>query len=291
MVIIIPSHGRDHVLLDRTLNSIAQCKLPESYRKLVVIENGGTDFGVRDLVDALPGSLNAQYMYRERGNKSHALNEALETISDGLVVFFDDDVIVEQDVLVKYAEAAREYGEGSFFGGPTRPDYEKEPPDWLRTLMPPSMSGKRLEDWDENTRFLGFNWAAFAQDLMEVGGFDPSFGPGSPFDASGQEDDMQARLIRAGKDGVVVDAMVWHHVPAEKCTLETVVDRTHSAAISAGLSTDVWRALLRYPVFLASIPLRVGKYVLEGKPYKTRPMWASFAGKVRGLMYRITSSE
>ena len=56
-------------------------------------------------------------MHRERANKSYALNEALETIADGLVVFFDDDVQVEAQVLVAYAEAAERYGRGTSLEG------------------------------------------------------------------------------------------------------------------------------------------------------------------------------
>jgi glycosyltransferase involved in cell wall biosynthesis len=287
MTILIPTHGSRPKLLKQALKSIAQCELPESFHELVVIENGA-DSGMESLVHALPGFLNGRYMHRGRGNKSYALNEALETIGDELIVFFDDDVVVEEEVLVRYAEASQKYGRGTFFGGPTRPLYEDPPPDWLRTVMPPSMSGKKLEDWDENTRFLGFNWAAFSQDLVELGGFDPTFGPGSEFNASGQEDNMQARLIAHGAKGVVVDATVWHHVPPDQCTLNTVVERTRSAGISKGLKTNALsKGFLHSLIFLLSAPFRVTKYVAEGKSYKSKIMWAALSGNARGLLYNL----
>ena len=49
--------------------------------------------------------------------------------------------------------------------------------------------------------FLGANWAAFARDLKEVGGFDPWFGPGSATGSTGQEQTMQRRLLGAGLHG------------------------------------------------------------------------------------------
>ena len=101
LTILIPTHGRP-TLLKRTLASLAACELPASYKELVVIENGSRA-GAEDVVANFPKRLNARYMHRERGNKSYALNEALNTVIEGLVVFFADDVRVSQDILLHYA--------------------------------------------------------------------------------------------------------------------------------------------------------------------------------------------
>ena len=62
--------------------------------------------------------------------------------------------------------------------------------------------------------FLGLNWAAFASDLKEVGGFDPRFGPGSATGSTGQETAMQRRFLAAGLHGRdVPHAEVWHWIP------------------------------------------------------------------------------
>ena len=68
--------------------------------------------------------------------------------------------------------------------------------------------------------YLGCNWAAFTGDLRAAGGFDANFGPGSPTGATGQEAEMQERLLARGVRQVdVPDALVWHYVPEERSTL------------------------------------------------------------------------
>jgi len=233
--VLIPTHGRP-TLLKRTLDSLARCALPAAYEELIVIENGSRD-GAEAVVGGLPGRLNARYMHRERGNKSHALNEALYTIADGLVVFFDDDVRIEPSALTAYSDASRGVKGGVFFGSPIGADYETAPPDWLHPFLPGSAKGWGPADFEaaDNPRFLGFNWAAFAADIIATGGFNPAFGPGSPHKAVGQETDMQERLLAAGiKQVFVPDAKVWHHVPAERCSPQWALRRQYQHGITHG---------------------------------------------------------
>jgi glycosyltransferase involved in cell wall biosynthesis len=242
---------------------VAECRLPEEYEELVVIENGSRA-GAEQLVEELPARLNARYMHRERGNKSYALNEALDTITDGLVVLFDDDVQVHPDTLEAYAEAAQNHGPGYFYGGPVDVDREKEPPEWLEPFLPYSAKGYDLKNermWNE---YLGFNWAAFSRDILALGGFDPRFGPGSPLGASGQESDMQKRMLDEGVEGKdVPDALVWHYVPASRCTPEWVLRRTFGKGVRDGIrrgtsievikaSTDLAKYLVRWLLYKLS---------------------------------------
>jgi glycosyltransferase involved in cell wall biosynthesis len=237
LTVLIPTHGRP-TLLERTLASLTECTLPDSYRELVVIENGSRTEAEQIVAD-LPERINARYMHRERGNKSYALNEALATIADGLVVFFDDDVQVSSEVLTAYAEAADMHGPGHFFGGPVEVDCSTDPPAYLTSLFPRSARGYDLETSRMGDKYIGFNWAAFAQDLKQTGGFDPQFGPGSPSGATGQESDMQHRLIEDDHVGIdVPDALVCHHVPDENVTLRWLLRRHFRGGIRPGIETE-----------------------------------------------------
>ena len=125
------------------------------------------------------GRFPADYMYVERGNKSHALNEALETLPNQLVVFLDDDVRFGPDLFEHYFVHSVRHGPGTFFGGPTECDYEAEIPEWLREFLPASVRGWTLGSEVQEIvelGFVGLNWAAFSSDLKEAGGFDPNFG-------------------------------------------------------------------------------------------------------------------
>ena len=239
LTVLIPTHGRP-ALLERTLDSIAQCTLPDGYEELVVIENGSRE-GAEHLVEALPKRLNARYMHRERGNKSYALNEALETIDDGLVVFFDDDVRVHSSTLVRYSEAAqRRKGRKVYFGGPVEVDREDESPKWFESFLPSSARGYEVGPSRRRKWYLGFNWAAFRSDIERLGGFDPRFGPGAPSRSTGQESDMQARMRGDGMQPVDVQgARVTHYVPEENCTLSWLLKRRYRGGIRSGIELDM----------------------------------------------------
>ena len=240
--VVIPTHGRPDLIV-RTLGELAKCDLPENYVGCVIAENGGRH-GVEEFVKTADPRLKVRYLYHDRGNKSSTLNAAMADIDSGLVVNFDDDVRVGKTVLTDYAAAAEEYGPGVWLAGPTDVDYEQAPPDWLAGKLPKSAVG-----WDPRhlqqggvlikPKALGFNWAAWAEDLHAAGGYDPDFGPGSPSGATGQERDMQNKLLLAGKTGrFVPTARVWHYVPAERCSPEWMYHRAYKNGLSSGRRSD-----------------------------------------------------
>lgn len=238
LIVIIPTHGRP-TLLGRTLESLSKCDIPKGYAETVVIENGpksGAETVVRDTAIKYP-HLKIRYMHVERANKSHALNEAITTVGDSLIVFFDDDVRLEPDTLMAYATAAETQSGASFFGGPVSIDYEQVPPAWLVPLLPRSAQGYELFDRGVMSgEFLGFNWAARSSDLITAGLFDPDFGPGSPTGATGQESDMQHRLRDLGlRDVGVEGARVWHYVPKNRSTFRWLLRRKYHMGISNGV--------------------------------------------------------
>jgi len=224
--IVIATHGRPD-LLKRTLDSLAQCRIPECLAKTIIIENGGTP-NAELIVNRASAKLKATYQFTARGNKSWALNLALQGIDDGLVVFFDDDVRLAPHALEAYVAAANRYGEGHFFGGPFGVDYEQEPPQWLKQYLTPCALGwePTPDNWARKgtTDFFGCNWAVFAEDVKELGGFDPDLGPSCV--ATGEESDLQIRLRAKGvKPQYIELAKVWHYVPSSRCSAEWLLDR------------------------------------------------------------------
>lgn len=225
------------VLLERTLSSLSTCEKPSIYREAVVVENGPkTD--AEEIVLSCDSSLNARYMHVSRANKCYALNEALKTVKDGLIFFIDDDVRMHSKILMAYAEAAEGFSSGQFYGGPTGTDYEQEPPAWLKGYLPPSARGWGLNGGIQSEHwkfFLGFNWAAFSQDLKALGGFDPELGPGTVA-GIGDEGNMQQRLMKSGvKQVYTPDAMVWHYVPRERCSPCWILGRKFRNGVAAGM--------------------------------------------------------
>ena len=238
LVVLLPTHGRP-TLLARTLDTIAACTRPEGYGGCLVVENGtpsGAEVVVSTATEAHPEA-GFRYLHHGRANKSAALNAALATVaSDSLCVFFDDDIRVEPSALMAYAEEARRHpGRDVFFGGPFGIDYEDEPPEWVRQLLPWSAKGADAESICRSNMFMGFNWAVVASAILDLGGFDPNFGPGSPTGATGQESNMQNRLRASGFSAVCVPgALVWHHVPTSRSGFRWALRRKYKGGLEWG---------------------------------------------------------
>ncbi|MDA3843613.1 MAG: glycosyltransferase [Candidatus Kapabacteria bacterium] len=227
MIVIIPTCNRPE-LIKRTLDSLSEVIKPDCYSGTIVIENGSKN-GVEELVKSYNEKLNFSYMFTEQANKSHAMNVVLKEITDTAIFFSDDDVIYDKNLLTEYAEAVKDIDSGVFCGGPVEADYELEPSDFLKKYLPMSATGTNWpDDMSEVDKpiFLGSNWLAFANDLKVAGGFDSDLGPGTTSNSTGDETDMQRRLMRnVIKGRYVPGAIVKHFVPEERCSPEWAVDR------------------------------------------------------------------
>lgn len=237
----------------KTLVSLAECRKPEIYCGTIVVENGPRA-GAQDVVRQAPRNLSARYVYEIQGNKSAALNKVLKDLNEGLIFFTDDDVRLDPDILALYAEASAATEHGCFYGGPVGVDYEVPPLEWLKPYLPASARGwAPHNEWKPDGReyFLGFNWAAFAADLKDAGGFDIDKGPGSRSGSTGQETDMQMRLLRNGLYGIYLPAAwVWHYVPSARCSPRWALKRNFREGISIGLDTRrADPAIFGYPLW------------------------------------------
>jgi GT2 family glycosyltransferase len=229
-------------LLRRTLCSLAECDKPAGYAGVLVVENGPRA-GLEATVQEFSPALRFGYLYNEPPNKSLALNRALALghVADALCVFTDDDVQVPAGTLAAYARAAEHCQSGEFFGGPIIPDYEgAPPPEWLRRYLPRSAAGWKLDVTGkqeiQQAEFIGPNFAAFAQDICRVGGFDTRLGPGKQMVSPGEDTEIQERLLAQGVRGFYLpDAPMRHLVRATATTVDFAVHRAERNGVYWGL--------------------------------------------------------
>ena len=235
--VVIATCGRPE-LLRRTLLSLAATRRPREVREVLVAENGGAQ-GAREVAEELRDRLPIRHFLLEDGNKSHALNVALDQTSAELVYFLDDDVVLDPGAVEVYVDAAARYGPGHHFSGPLEADWETEPPDWLKGYLPPSARGwyhGEEEKYYDLPYFIGSNWAAFRADMLAAGGFKEHIGPGSPTGAIGDERDLQQRMLDAGNRGVYLPgARIRHHVPADACDFEWARRRQRRTGLTYGV--------------------------------------------------------
>ena len=256
MVIIIPTCQRGE-LLERTLQCLVDADMPDSVQRVLVVENGKKD-EAESKTTRFKGKLPVEYRYTPEASKCAALNLALADCQGEFVVFFDDDVRIDPGCVRSYAEAAAGKSGGEFYAGKCNVDYDVEPPEWLKHYLPFSAKGWGLGNSTCELReplALGFNWAAFADDITKAGGFNPEIGPGRLI-SIGDETDLQRIMLEQGAKGVYLPAaLVWHHVPADRCSISWTLERNRRMGLLVG------RKLAAAPA-----PQRLGKsFVAMGK--------------------------
>ena len=234
--ILIATCGRPE-RLEGALSSIFAADLPPELLEILVIENGSCVS--ESVASRFREKVPIRFIHLDMANKSNALNRGLRETECDLVIFFDDDVVIDPATVSTYVEAARKHGRRHFFGGSTYPIWVGDPDVTWSEFFPLSM---REASFDSSSTkrsshtFLGYNWAAWREEIIEAGGFDSDFGPGSRFGASGQETGAQIRLIRRGCRQVPLDqCRVGHIVESERSSLEWLLERRRRTGIEVGL--------------------------------------------------------
>jgi GT2 family glycosyltransferase len=156
-----------------------------------------------------------------REGLSLARNRALAWCDPGdLLAFVDDDALVAKgwyEALVRrWEEAPPDIG---CIGGPIRPRWPHEPPEWI---SPPILAALTLLDLGDAPRDLepevtnvyGANISFRVDALRLAGGFDPDFGHSGRRVFFAEEDEAQRTMARLGyRTRYVPDAAVWHVIP------------------------------------------------------------------------------
>ncbi len=228
--VIIPTHNRPS-LVEQYLESLQTCVIPKQVDSIIIIENGSSV--AKDIVGKFKSIRQLRYEYYQEANKSHALNYAMTNIPDDhFILFFDDDVIVSQNIMINYLSAINKMGKRCYYGGPVEVIYHNDPPPELFQFLPDSYRGfsrpySKVQYSDAPT-FLGANWGCFKEDISDVGGFDGRYGPGSKSGTRGQESNMQYRLFNNNIQPVYVpEALVYHQITEEVLNMDWVLKRAY----------------------------------------------------------------
>lgn len=212
-------------LLRRTLQTLTECALPPTLTRVIIAENGPIATA-EEMTAAFADRLPVEHHFFPDAKKCGALNQSLALLDDAFIIYFDDDVRVHPDNLMAYADAAKGLTRGAFFGGQCKVDYVEEPEAWLKAFLPDAALGwAPAEAKCELTTSgaLGFNWAAFASDIRAAGAYDERCGPGTS--ANSDEMNVQDEMLRQGvKAYYLPDAVVWHYVPKERCSVDWLLD-------------------------------------------------------------------
>lgn len=240
-----------------TLGSILACRYPANRYEVVVVDNAGGEHSLIEPLEAeFEGEVRVRVVREPEPGLSHARNRGLAAATGEIVVFADDDVLVDRDWLLRLGaafEAGEQVGAAS---GLTLPDVLATPTQrWTEGF------GGRIRGFDGRVFDLadpppdrplfpftvgdlgaGRNMAFRRQALLDLGGFDVALGPGT---LAHDGDDIEAllRTMLSGRQ-IVHDpkAIVWHAHPAQFEEL-----RQRVWGYGAGYTACLTRALIDHP--------------------------------------------
>lgn len=222
--IIIATYNRAEELV-HTLNGLARLQASAPW-EVIVADNNSTD-ATRQVVGAAAETFPAplRYVFEGTQGKAAALNTAIREARGEILVFTDDDALVEPDWLDRAGAALDETG-AAYVGGRVLPRWETSRPDWI-----PNRSGRlwavvALLDFGAGRREfgrgigwpLGVNMAVRARVFHEHGiWWDNRYDRiGNSLRGQGQRE-WCLRVRAAGLKGTYTPDMVVHHlVPADR---------------------------------------------------------------------------
>jgi glucosyl-dolichyl phosphate glucuronosyltransferase len=243
-------------LLSRTLAEMTKLRIPAGAQwELLVANNNSTDdtdAAIAEFTDRLP----IRRIFEPRLGKSFACNLLVREATGDLILWTDDDALVDSEWLAKYHEAASSWPDAAFFGGTVEPLYEAPPPPWVvrnETQVAHCFGlcqyGKSLRPLAPQEYPNGSNMA-FRRDLLNRFPFDLRLGKTGKRKGWCEDSELVDRLRDAGQFGLWVGtASVKHWVPKERMTYRYVWDWY----VGAGL-VEVCRTGLPAGIYLCGMP-------------------------------------
>lgn len=215
-------------MLDSLLSSILEMSIPQHIVwELLIVDNNSTD-DTRMVAEHYNEKLPLTYISETKQGKCFALNHSIKKAKGDLLLFCDDDVIVEPDWLSAFVEAAENRGY-SWFGGRVKPNWKNAKPPWYREETVAAFRGY-FGDYDlgESSRVykkgdklpLGASLAIRREVFDKIGEFRLDLGPRGKLRGVGDETDFLERAIAAGFKGWYVgNTKVLHYVGKERLSL------------------------------------------------------------------------
>ncbi|HEY4274182.1 MAG TPA: glycosyltransferase family 2 protein [Rhizomicrobium sp.] len=258
--------------LKMMLDSMTRLKPPPGGWQLIAIDNASTDQTgavLRSYADRLPITV----LDEPAKGKNRALNRAIDVATGDFYIFTDDDVLLTEDWLTRWHEAAEAHPDYDLFAGRTSAHFLQQPADWVLKGIDVSVvyaahDANLPEGPCEAVCMFGTNMAIRASVFRNGERFDATIGPdGSKNYAMGSETEMVLRLESLGhKCWFASAAELKHIVPLEYLEPAWILRRGYRwgrglarMKIAAPCPPDLlarknWTKWMVYPVLLPFLP-------------------------------------
>jgi glycosyltransferase involved in cell wall biosynthesis len=205
--------------LRRTLEHVRKMEVPEGISwELLVVDNNSKD-DTAAVVESFRNAagIRCRYLMEKNQGLSFARNLGIRHASGEIVVFTDDDVLVDRHWLKNIRDAFGRDDDVACVGGKILPFWEVPPPAWVKgellnilALCDLGAEEKRLSE----IRIWGANLSFRASILRKYGGFDTEFGHKGGKLYGGEETRYLQELINGGEKILYCpDVLVHHCIP------------------------------------------------------------------------------
>lgn len=258
--IVIPTYGREQVLLDTVSQLLAQARSTQDYLELILIDQTArheaqTEARLQDWSNR--GDI--RWLRASEPNLTRAMNRGLCEAHGDIVLYFDDDIIPGEDLLARHLVAHCAHPEAwAVVGQVLQPGEQAEDLPYtpkgghLRRYM--DFPFRRTEGAFIENAMAG-NLSLVRERALALGGFDENFPP--PV-AARFESEFAKRLVAAG-------GLIWFEPSASIRHLQVASGGTRSRgshltsalpifgvgdyyfALRQGRGLEKWRYILRKP--------------------------------------------
>ena len=213
-------------LLDQTLSEMRKLEIPQGVEwELLVVNNNCSDH-TDEVLARHQAFLPLRRLHEPQAGHSHARNCALAVARGELLIWTDDDVLVDPHWIAAYCQAFERWPDAAFWGGAIEPWYETPPPPWVQNnlrllegMLVVRDLGSRETRFGPGQRPYGANMAMRLRQVQQYR-FDVNLGRKGNELISADETAFFTMLTQQGCQGVwVPSAKLRHFVPADRLTL------------------------------------------------------------------------
>ena len=279
--VIICTYNRDKYIYN-VLRSLAENTLsPEKY-EIVLVDNNCTDNTQSEcarFVHDFPSVTFRSFVETNQG-LSHARNRGISESRGDILVYVDDDALVNKEYLQTYADFFEQHPDIEAAGGPIIPKYETEEPDWMSHFTKALITGYKYlgdkpKEFPANDYPGGGNAAYRASVFEKVGMFNVELGRKGDSLVGAEEKDIFDKMTTLGmRFYYLPNAILYHLIPEKKLSKDYFNRLTYSIGKSERMRTSAigkWkytkRLISECIKWAASIILCI-RHTLTGHPKK-----------------------
>lgn len=234
VTVAIPTYNRANYLR-QTLAGLTQQDYPAALLEILIIDNNSPD-DTRAVVESFRDAPHPpRYVHEGQQGANYARNRAIAEARGDILVFGDDDILMQRDWLRALLAAFEQDTAGRIgaVGGEVVPVFPEGCPPWVEQFHGPQAlrpdAGPTKPGQVPMSANLAFRRARFAQ----LGMFDTTVGRRGGRVFGGEENVPIQRLRRAGYEvWFAPAAKVLHQMPASRTTLRYVMRHAFDSARS-----------------------------------------------------------